>query len=616
MRPLINRNGPSVVETRPSQEMVCLLAPGGRRVAAVTGTFGIRPGFRRSMVDALPLFAAMALLMAGHGLTSTLLGIRAGLEGFRPTVTGLVLSGYYAGFLIGSLAAAPTIRRVGHIRVFAGLASLASAAVLVHAVRADPVAWLVLRVLSGVCLSGLYVVTETWLNGVATNSTRGGMLAGYMVVVTGGLAGGQLLFSVADAGGFAAFVLASVLVSLAVVPVSLANVHAPGVPDPHPLSLRDLMDAAPLAGVGAALSGFLGAAVVTGGVIFAAEAGLGQGATSVLIFAALVGALVLQVPLGRWSDRIDRRLVIVAAGVTGAVAALAAGLVGPDHLVLLVVLMTVAGGMAFPLYSLSNAHLNDYLADGTRVAAGARMVLVNGMGAIAGPVVVAATIDASGPVALFAVLATAYVVMAVFALYRIARRAPVAEDERASYVAVPVGSSMTIATLAEGSGDELYADITGVVAYGGREIAYHEQGTGHPVVLVHDPAGRADVWDSALSPLAADGVRAIAPRLRDSAATLDEHDEDLLGLLHGLVLSSVTLLGTGGGGEVVTRFAADHPERVNAVVVTDWAAVAPGLEDRPILVLDHVPGRDDPEWFADQVVDLLRHGSTATAEAR
>jgi MFS family permease len=587
---------------------------GGDLVATLTWTEGVHPGFRRSMVDALPLFAAMGLLMAGHGLTSTLLGIRAGIEGFRPTATGLVLSGYYAGFLVGSLAAAPTIRRVGHVRVFAGLASLASAAVLVHVVRADPLPWLVLRVVSGVCLSGLYVVTETWLNGVATNSTRGGMLAGYMVVVTGGMAAGQLLFSVADAGGFAAFVLASVLVSLAVVPVALANVHAPDVPDPHPLSLRDLMRAAPLAGVGAALSGFLGAAVVSGGVIFAAEAGLRQGATSALIFAALAGALLLQFPLGRWSDRTDRRLVIVAAGATGTVAAVAAAFAGPDRLVPLVMLMAVAGGMAFPLYSLANAHLNDYLADGTRVAAGARMVLMNGMGAIAGPLVVAATIEVSGPVAMFAVLASAYSVVAVYALYRITRRAPAAEAERASYVPVPVGSSMTIATMADGAGDELYEMVDGTVTAGDRTLAYQEQGTGEPVVLVHDLAGPPDAWHSALSPLAADGVRAIAPQMRSEAAGVEEHVEDLLELLRGLVLPSVTLVGTGTGGELVARFAADHPDRVNAVVLAASAADVPDLGAQPVLVLDHLPGRDAPEGLADQVADFLRRRSVPAAD--
>lgn len=565
------------------------------------------------MTDAVPLFAAMGLLMAGHGLTSTLIGIRAGIEGFRPAMTGLVLSGYYAGFLAGSLAAAPTIRRVGHIRVFAGLASLASVAVLVHVVRADPLAWLVLRVLSGVCLSGLYVVTETWLNGVATNTTRGGMLAGYMVVVTGGLASGQLLVPVADAGGFAAFVLASVLVSLAVVPVSLASVQTPDVPDPVPLSLRDLMRAAPLAGVGAALSGFLSAAVVGGGVIFAAEAGLGQGATSVLLFAALLGGLGLQLPLGRWSDRIDRRVVIAGAGATGALVAAGAGIIGPDRLGPLILLMTIAGGMAFPLYSLSNAHLNDYLADGTRVAAGARMVLVNGMGAIAGPVVVATAIEATGPAALFGILAGVYLTVAAFAVYRISRRAPASEDERSSYVAVPMGSSMTIATLAEGAGDELYAAVEGVVGIGDDLLAYHEQGTGEPVVLVHDPAGADDVWDSALPYLAADGVRAIAPRMRDASTTVDGHVEDLLELLRGLVLPSVSLVGAGGGAEVVARFAAEHPDRVEVVILTDTTTAAPELLDVPVLSLDHRPGRDDPGWLADQIATLLRH-RPATAE--
>lgn len=545
------------------------------------------PTARRTLRDAVPLLAAVGLLMAGNGLTGTLLGVRAGIEGFGATVTGGVLAGYYLGFLGGSLLTPSTISRVGHVRVFAGLASLASAAVLIHVVRPEPFSWFLLRAVSGLCISGLYVVTETWLNGAATNTTRGSLLAAYMVVVTGGLGVGQLLFSVADPGGFAAFVLASVLVSLAVVPVSLATVRPPEVPEPQRLTLRELVAIAPLGPVGASLSGFTGAAMVGAGAIYATEAGLGRAGTSLLIASALVGGLVLQAPLGRWSDATDRRLVIVATGVLGAVAAVAAALIGPDHRLPLVAATLVAGGVAFPLYSLSSAHLNDWLESGRVVAAGAKMVLVNGAGAVAGPIVAAAAIDGAGPGALFVVMAAGYVAVAIYAAWRITRRAAPPEEERATYVPLPAAAAPTIATLQEGVGDELYPVEDGVVEVDGRRIGYREQGTEQPVVLVHDPSDTTSVWDGVLPALAADGVRAIAPEISGPELAI----EDLLALLRHLELPEVVFVGVGAGADIVARFTEEHPDRVHTVVAVD----------HPTL---HV---DDPDGFADRVVEELRH---------
>ncbi|MPY93494.1 MAG: MFS transporter [Acidimicrobiia bacterium] len=593
-------------------------------------------GLRRALQDALPLLAGVGLLMAGNGLTSTLLGVRAALEGFRPSVTGLVLAGYYLGFLGGSLAAPAAIRRAGHVRVFAGLASLAAAAVLIHSIRPEPPTWFLVRVVSGLCISALYVVTETWLNGAATNSTRGGLLASYMVVVTGGLLCGQVLFTLADPGGFAVFVLASVLISLAVVPVALATVSAPDVPPLNPLSLRGLVAVAPLGPAGAALAGFSGAAIVGAGAVYSAEAGLGRVATATLIGSALAGGLALQVPLGRWSDRVDRRLVIAAGGVVAAGAALAASAVGPDRLPLLVGLTLVAGGFAFPLYSLSSAHLNDYLDQDRLVAAGARMVLVNGAGSVAGPIVGAAAIGLVGPGALFVALSAAYLTVALFALYRTTRRGPVPKADRAHYVPYPLEAGLTVSALAEGAGDELYPVGSGSLDIAGSPLTYRDQGSGRPVVLVGGPGAATRAWDGVPSALAADGVRAVVPELRADIYEAGEHVEDLLAVLRFLELPEASFVGHGRGAAVVAQLAAEHPDRVDAIVLvgrpeddlTGEAAVAAGgglgegfaqagaeaggaeegVDAGTILILpaDQLMA-DGPDAFADIVVEFLRH---------
>jgi hypothetical protein len=291
------------------------------------------------------------------------------------------------------------------------------------------------------------------------------------------------------------------------------------------------------------------------------------------------------------------------------VAALAAAAIGPDRRVALVAVTLVAGGTSFPLYSLSNAHLNDYLEPGRVVAAGSKMILVNGVGSVAGPIVGAAALHATGPGALFVVIAVGYLVVAAHAVWRISRRAAPPEEERSAYVPLPAEAAPTVATLQEGVGDELYPASDGFAPADGFPLAYTEQGTGQPVVLVHPPAGGPGVWDDARSALAADGIRAVVPHLRVSAATdVERHVEDLLAVLRHLDVPAASFVGFRGGVAIVARLAAEHPERVRSLVVIG-AELPDGLEvDKPVRHLEEVEAHwDEPERFADLVVGFLRH---------
>jgi MFS family permease len=569
-------------------------------------------GTKVALRNAAPLLLGVGFLMAGSGLTSTLLGIRAGLEGFRPSVTGIVLAGYYLGFVVGSLVAPSTIARVGHVRVFAGLASLASGAVLIHVIQPEPISWFVLRAVSGMCISALYVVCETWLNGAATNRSRGTLLGVYMVVVSAALLVGQLLFSLADPAGFASFVLASVLVSLAVVPVSLASFAAPVVPDTVPLSLRGLVRAAPLAPVGALLSGFIGSAMLGGGVVYASEAGLDRLATGSFIGAALLGGVVLQVPLGRWSDRSDRRLVILLASLTAAAVAVAVAVVGPSHRLVVIGLTTVAGGSTFPLYSLANAHLNDYLESSLLVAGGARMVLVNGVGAIGGPIVGAAAVGSVGPGSLFVVMAAAYVAMGAFALLRMMMRAPVADEDRTPFVPVAVGVGPTVPAF-EADPDELYPPTAGSLVLDDETIEYREQGEGTPVVLVGELPGRQDTWVEVLPALAFDGLRAVTAWSSDVDGGDDLDADDVLELLRHLDLPSASFVGAGPGVDVVDRLVEEHADRIDAVVLLrppgptdDLTGELELVPARPTMLVDPARWEGDVEELADDITEFVR----------
>jgi pimeloyl-ACP methyl ester carboxylesterase/predicted MFS family arabinose efflux permease len=527
------------------------------------------------LASAAPLLGSILLLTAGTGLLTSLLGIRAGLEGFDGVVIGLVLSGFHLGYLGGSTVVPWLISRVGHVRVYSGLASLAAASVLMHVIRVDPATWWVSRVVSGVCLSGLFVVAEAWLNSNATNTTRGQLIGAYMVAVTGGLGLGQLLLPVADPAGFAAFVLASVLVSVAVVPVALVQVRVPEIAEHRSLSVGDVWRVAPLAVVASAGSGCVSAAVLSVGAVYGAAVGLSVGRIALLVAAVLVAGLLLQYPLGALSDRTDRRVVIGGASLAAGTASVGAWGVGADRFLGLVAIGAVAGGLAFPLYSLSLAHLNDYLQSAAVVAAGARMVQINGVGAVAGPLVGATVVGQVSPQALFAVLAAVHGTTGVYAFYRITRRDPVPGDERASFVPLPTGATPAVSTLSPDAAAELYPATAGTIepTAGGVRLAWRERGGGLPVVLVHDSGCSARMWDRAQLDLADRGFRALAYDLRGHGSSstgpaydVGAHVEDLVTVLGTLDVARAVLVGQGSGAVIAARFALEHPERVDSLV--------------------------------------------------
>lgn len=382
------------------------------------------------------LFLGIGLLMLGTSLLGTLLGLRASLAGFPTWATGLVMSAFYAGFLVGSTVTPVILARVGHIRTFGALASLASAAALLHVVVIDPLAWGAIRLVSGFCQAGLYVVAESWLNDRADNQTRGSLLGIYMVVMLGGMALGQLLLNLGEPGGFELFILVSVLVSLSVVPILITASAAPDFAQAEPLKLGDLYRASPLGvvgcfGVGLAHGSFFGFAAV-----YAALRNLDPAEISVFIAAFLFGGIALQWPIGRASDRYDRRRVLMAVA---AGAALLAALfayrapTGPE----LLGLAFLFGAMTLPLYSLAVAHTNDHLTPKQMVAGSSALVLVSGLGAILGPAMAGGIVSLLGPDGFFDHLAAVHGAIVGFTLWRMIRRPPLPAADQGAYVAMP-----------------------------------------------------------------------------------------------------------------------------------------------------------------------------------
>jgi MFS family permease len=386
------------------------------------------------------LMLGIALLMLGHGLQGTLLGLRANLEAFPPAVTGVVMSGYYVGLLVGSLRVPTLVARVGHVRVFAALLSLGSTAILFHALFVEPVAWFLMRLMTGYCFAGAFIVAESWLNGSATNETRGSLLSLYMVVQMGFMAAGQFLLNLADPRGFDLFILVSVLISVAAVPMLITAVAAPTVSSSRNIGLLALYRLSPLGVVGIAGVGAANSGLFAMGPVFANQEGLSVASISFFMAAVILGGVAFQVPIGRLSDRMDRRWVIAAVALVTSMVALPPVLLAHVPPWTLYPGFFLVGGLSLPLYALCVAHTNDFLSPEQMVGASSALILAYGIGAAAGPTLTALTMQMLGPAGYPLFQAVLHNAIGLFALYRMTRRAPAPVEERGTYLPLPTPS--------------------------------------------------------------------------------------------------------------------------------------------------------------------------------
>jgi len=386
------------------------------------------------------LLLGMMLLQVGNGMQGTLLGIRGALEGFSTYEMSVVMSSYFVGFLFGSRMAPEMIRRVGHVRVFAALGSMISAVLILYPTIAEPWAWAVGRVLIGFCFSGVYVTAESWLNNAATNETRGKALSLYMIVQMIGIVSAQGLMVLADPSGYVLFVIPSVLVSLAFAPILLSVSPTPAFGSTKPLTLKQIMKISPLGCVGMLLTGGVFAAQFGMSAVYGAEAGLSVGQISAFVASFYVAAMLVQYPLGWLSDRMDRRKLIAGVSLVTGGGAMIGMLFGDNYWMLLTAAFLV-GGSSNPLYSLLIAYTNDFLEHDDMAAAAGGMVFINGLGAIAGPLMVGWMMSQIGPGGFFLYIAVLMFAMVLYALYRMTQRAAPSVRDTDRYM--PVSPSVS-----------------------------------------------------------------------------------------------------------------------------------------------------------------------------
>ena len=399
------------------------------------------------------LMLGMMLLMVGNGLQGTLIGIRGEIEGFSTIELSIVMSAYFVGFLGASQLVPELIRRVGHVRVFAALASFISAVLIAYPLLTNPIFWSLGRVVIGFCYCGVYITAESWLNNSVDNEKRGQALSLYMIVQMVGIVSAQGVLALGDPNGYSLFIIISILVSISFAPILLSISPAPAFERTKLMTLSRLFTTSPLACVGMFLLGGVFSAQFGMSAVFGAQIGLSLSQISLFVASFYIGAMIFQYPIGWVSDKMDRRLLILlisAASATGSASAYFAG----GYFFALVFAAFLVGGLTNPLYSLLIAHANDFIEYEDMASAAAGLLFVNGVGAVSGPIIIGYAMNAFGPEIFFVIIALLMATLAIYAGYRMTQRATVSDTS--SYAAVLPNSTGVAVEIAQ----EFAFDVT------------------------------------------------------------------------------------------------------------------------------------------------------------
>lgn len=399
------------------------------------------------------LMLGMMLLMVGNGLQGTLIGIRGEIEGFSTIELSIVMSAYFVGFLGASQLVPELIRRVGHVRVFAALASFISAVLIAYPLLTNPIFWSLGRVVIGFCYCGVYITAESWLNNSVDNEKRGQALSLYMIVQMVGIVSAQGVLALGNPNGYSLFIIISILVSISFAPILLSISPAPAFERTKLMTLSRLFTSSPLACVGMFLLGGVFSAQFGMSAVFGAQIGLSLSQISLFVASFYIGAMIFQYPIGWVSDKMDRRLLILlisAASATGSASAYFAG----GYFFALVFAAFLVGGLTNPLYSLLIAHANDFIEYEDMASAAAGLLFVNGVGAVSGPIIIGYAMDAYGSEIFFVIIALLMATLAIYAGYRMTQRATVSDTS--SYAAVLPNSTGVAVEIAQ----EFAFDVT------------------------------------------------------------------------------------------------------------------------------------------------------------
>ncbi|NDY94266.1 MFS transporter [Wenzhouxiangella limi] len=388
----------------------------------------------QAIIAIATLLVGIAIILIGNGLLGTLLGVRGGLEGFSSAMLGLIMGVYFAGYVAGTLVVPGMIRQVGHIRIFTALASIASIATLTHGLVVHPVSWMLGRAVTGFCIVGMYIAIESWLNSKTANDSRGHVFSAYMTTTLLGLGLGQVLLLAGDVDTLFLFALASVLLSLGLVPVALTRVREPVIEDVERLGLRKLYEVSPSGVIGSLFAG-LGTGALWGlGPVFASGIGLGTRGIAGFMGLTILGGILMMWPVGKLSDRFDRRLVLMWVCLSSTLAAIAALWLTRIDTGWVLLGGFLYGAVSFSVFSLAVAHTNDHVDYAQMLETTASLQLLWGSGAVVGPILAGFFMQWIGPMAFLPFLAVAALIPAIFTRYRMIVSEPVAAAEQSDYI--------------------------------------------------------------------------------------------------------------------------------------------------------------------------------------
>lgn len=386
------------------------------------------------------LLGSAFLLMAG-GLHGLLLPVQGSIEGFTTFELGLIGTGWSVGFVAGCLVIPAIVRRSGHVRAYAVMGSLAAVVILLNALIVSPTAWITLRALSGFCFAGAAMIVESWLNERASPENRGTIFSVYQMVNFAASTAGQLVMVITPPSDFFFFAIGGVLYCLAILPTALSTAETPRPIKTNRLDVRRLYANSPVSAIGCFLIGMVNGAFGTLGAVYAQRIGLPVANVALLMAGAVLGGALIQFPLGRISDRMDRRKVLIAICIGAIVVSLAIVLLQPRAPWAVIGLVVIFGAMIYPMYAIAVAHANDYAGPDEFVKIAGGLLLLLGFGTMAGPLLAAEAMERLMPEGLFAFSAVVHLILALYTLYRMSRRLP--QVPRETFKGMPVPKTAT-----------------------------------------------------------------------------------------------------------------------------------------------------------------------------
>jgi len=401
----------------------------------------------RQILPVTALFFSTFFLLAGGGMQSVLLPVRGQLEGFSASQIGLIGTGWAAGFTIGCIIVPHLVRRVGHVRTFSALAAILATVVLLNGMIIEAYTWIFLRALAGFCFAGSYMIIESWLNERVSDDSRGAMFSVYMIVSQAAFMCGQYMLVLADPSKEILFMLGAILYSIAVIPTALSKAQSPAPLTQVKVDLKGMFVNSPAAFIGSVIAGILASSFQNFAPVFGVEQGMSSANIANMMVLVMLGALIFQYPLGKLSDMVDRRYVMVGLSLAGTVVGFMISgydVNGADPQIVFFGLMVLLGGFVYPIYGLVNAHANDHAAPEDFVKISSSLLILYGIGNMVGPLVTGPAMEILGTTALFQIIGASHLLLAMHMTYRITRRQAPDDDQVMDYQVTPfVGMAPT-----------------------------------------------------------------------------------------------------------------------------------------------------------------------------